>query len=165
MASIINVDTINEKTSGNGVQIPGHVIQVVQTLNGDITNISGTTHAEYSGIATTITPKATGSHILCQVILTFSNNYGGGAWYETFLYRDSTSNLVQEQEIYFDSQYEVIGPRPMFNVIDTTATTAGTARTYKIFAAAQAASTGALRINWQGSSGAVSSMTLMEIAQ
>ena len=29
--SILKVDTINEKTSGNGVQIPGHVIQTINT--------------------------------------------------------------------------------------------------------------------------------------
>ena len=29
--SILKVDTINEKTSGNGVAIPGHVIQVQET--------------------------------------------------------------------------------------------------------------------------------------
>ena len=28
--SILKVDTINEKTSGNGVQIAGHVVQVKQ---------------------------------------------------------------------------------------------------------------------------------------
>jgi len=142
----------------------GSVLQVAQTLHGDTTNFSGTTHTEYTALNTTITPKATGSHILCQVIITFSNNYTGGAWYETFLYRDSTSNLVQEQEIYFNSQFEVIGPRPMFNVIDTTDTTAGVARTYKVFLASQTASGGSLRLNWPGSSQAVSSMTLTEIA-
>ena len=29
--SILKVDTINEKTTGNGVAIPGHVIQLVRT--------------------------------------------------------------------------------------------------------------------------------------
>ena len=33
--SILKVDTINEKTSGNGVAIPGHVIQVKQTVVKD----------------------------------------------------------------------------------------------------------------------------------
>ena len=33
--SILKVDTINEKTSGNGVAIPGHVIQVKQTVLAD----------------------------------------------------------------------------------------------------------------------------------
>ena len=163
--STLFVDTINEKTSGNGIHIPGHVIQVVQTLHGDTVAINGTTHAEYSNISTTITPKATGSHILCHVIITGGNSYNGGIWFETFLYRDSTSNLLQEQEIYFNSQYEVIGPRPFFNMIDTTATTAGAARTYKVFVAAQTASGGQFLINWPDNSQAVSSMTLMEIAQ
>ena len=32
------VDTINEKTSGNEIQIPGHPIQIVQTtLTGSLT--------------------------------------------------------------------------------------------------------------------------------
>ena len=33
MASIINVDQINEATSGNGVQIPGHMVQIVQGIS------------------------------------------------------------------------------------------------------------------------------------
>ena len=142
----------------------GSVLQVVQTLHGDTTDFNGTTHTEYTALSTTITPKATGSHILCQVIITGGNNFNGGIWYETFLYRDSTSNLLQEQEIYFNSQYEVIGPRPFFNMIDTTDTTAGVARTYKVFIASQTAPGGQLKVNWPGSSAAVSSMTLTEIA-
>ena len=30
--STLYVDTITEKTSGNGVQIPGHVVQVVSSV-------------------------------------------------------------------------------------------------------------------------------------
>ena len=33
--SILKVDTINEKTTGNGVAIPGHVIQVVASEKTD----------------------------------------------------------------------------------------------------------------------------------
>ena len=33
--STLYVDTITEKTSGNGVQIPGHVVQVVQRTTLD----------------------------------------------------------------------------------------------------------------------------------
>jgi len=161
MASIINVDKINEATSGNGVQIPGHVIQVVQTVHTATTDITSTSEVEYSGITTSITPKATGSHILCQVILAAGNNHNGGLWYETFL--RNPSNLVQDQRIYFNSQYEVIGPRPFYNVIDTTATTAGSARTYKVFVSVESGS-GNFRINWAPGN-QHSSMTLMEIAQ
>jgi len=159
--SILKVDTINEKTSGHGVHIPGHVIQVVQTVHTATTDITSTSEVEYSGITTSITPKATGSHILCKVVLSGGNNHNGGLWYETFL--RNPSNLVQDQRIYFNSQYEVIGPRPFYDVIDTTDTTAGTARTYKVYIAVESGS-GNFRINWAGGNTA-SSMTLMEIAQ
>ena len=36
--STLFVDTINEKTSGNGVAIPGHVVQVVQGTAGELAN-------------------------------------------------------------------------------------------------------------------------------
>tara|TARA_R100000951_G_scaffold9488_2_gene8402 strand:+ start:671 stop:1159 length:489 start_codon:yes stop_codon:yes gene_type:complete len=140
----------------------GTVLQVVQTRHTATVDFTSTTETEYSGITTSITPKATGSHILCKVVLTGGNNHNGGLWYETFLYRDSTSNLVQDQRIYFNSQYEVIGPRPFYDVIDTTGTTAGTARTYKVYISVESGS-GNFRINW-ASVNQTSSMTLMEIA-
>ena len=31
--STLFVDTINEKTSGNGIEIPGHVIQVIHATD------------------------------------------------------------------------------------------------------------------------------------
>ena len=51
--SILKVDTINEKTSGNGVAIPGHVIQFV--------NYSGTTQAILSGNNTLKSAVSSGS--------------------------------------------------------------------------------------------------------
>ena len=51
--SILKVDTINEKTSGNGVQIAGHVVQVVRRdpTAAAITRFSGTSasYANTSG--------------------------------------------------------------------------------------------------------------------
>ena len=58
--SILKVDTINEKTSGNGVAIPGHVIQVVRRdpTAAAITRFSGTsTSYANTGLAISITPK------------------------------------------------------------------------------------------------------------
>ena len=52
--STLFVDTINEKTSGNGIQIPGHPIQIVQTtLTGEF-NLN-----HNSGSATSWTDMAT----------------------------------------------------------------------------------------------------------
>lgn len=72
MASIINVDTINEKTSGNGVQIPGHVVQVVSAEKTDTQQISGS-YADV--LSATITPTSTTSKILVQVTLNASNTH------------------------------------------------------------------------------------------
>ena len=68
--SNLYVDTINEKTSGNGVHIPGHVIQVVQSTgtNGSIfTSSNAYVATPYSA---TISPKFSSSEI--HVHLTFS---------------------------------------------------------------------------------------------
>ena len=64
--SILKVDTINEKTSGNGVYIPGHVIQVLtQEITAHTTTSS--TSSVATGFTLTITPKSTASKIKCTV--------------------------------------------------------------------------------------------------
>lgn len=64
MASILNVDTINENTTGNGVNIPGHVVQVVQgTLNQS--QISTTSSSDTaSGVTASITPSSSSNKVL-----------------------------------------------------------------------------------------------------
>ena len=79
------VDDIVEKTSGHGVVIPGHILQVVNKTDGANQVISGATSTEYTGIATTITPKVTGSKIYVIVNLSLGSNYGGADWYVTRL--------------------------------------------------------------------------------
>ncbi len=59
--STLKVDTINEKTSGNGVAIPGHVIQYEQTETSTPTTISANTSADILTI--NFTPKFTNSLI------------------------------------------------------------------------------------------------------
>jgi hypothetical protein len=158
------VDDIVEKTSGHGVVIPGHILQVVTKTHGVNQVVSGTTSTEYTGIATTITPKVTGSKIYVIVNLSLGNNYNGADWYETRLYRDSTSNQIgNRQDIYFNERYEMIGPKLMHNIVDPLATTAGTSRTYKIYGKGSVGSAN-LQFNWS-SNNTESSMTLMEIAQ
>ena len=55
--SILKVDTINEKTSGNGVLIPGHVIQTVDSSNSTLLSTSSSGTWVDSGETITITPK------------------------------------------------------------------------------------------------------------
>ena len=92
--SILKVDTINEKTSGNGVAIPGHVVQVKQSVMTGRTYVNSTSEVSVgSGNELLITPKFASSKmlvtfimpvIMSDTLLVYSN-----------LYRDSTSiNLL-----------------------------------------------------------------------
>ena len=61
--STLKVDSLVEKTSGNGVQIAGHVIQVVQgTLGSQMYSVA--TSLSDTGLTATITPKSASSKIL-----------------------------------------------------------------------------------------------------
>lgn len=143
----------------------GSVLQVVNKTDKVNITINGTTQTEYTGIATTITPLATGSKIYCMANISCGNQYSGAEWYESRLYRDSTSNLVGgvRQDIYFNERYEMIGPKLLHNIIDPLATTAGTSRTYKIYLNGQNTSNASLSVNWSNNN-SESSMILMEIA-
>tara|TARA_Y100000033_G_C2722651_1_gene99121 strand:+ start:76 stop:543 length:468 start_codon:yes stop_codon:yes gene_type:complete len=61
--SILKVDTINEKTSGNGVYIPGHVIQFL-SMRTDGSRSTTSTSLSDTGLTLTITPKSTSSKIM-----------------------------------------------------------------------------------------------------
>jgi len=63
MASIINVDQIAEATSGSGVKIPGHVVQVVTTTGTGTSNSTASSWVA-SPVVLSITPKNTSSLIL-----------------------------------------------------------------------------------------------------
>ena len=145
----------------------GSVLQVVNTTwNSSNQTINGTTFTEVTNLTTSITPSSTGSKILIQSNIDFGNNYNGAEWYEWKLYRDTTSNLVAGAATYFNVIYGgPIGPHMLFNIIDSNTTTAGVSRSYKVYAAADANSSGSLSINWATAQGSTSSMTLMEIAQ
>jgi len=158
------VDDIVEKTSGHGVVIPGHILQVVNKTNGTNVTINGSTNTEFAQIATTITPIVTGSKIYVMVNLSIGSNYNGADWYVTKLYRDSTSNQIgNRQDIYFNERYEMIGPKLMHNIFDPLATTAGTSRTYRIYGSGSVSGAD-MQFNWSNNN-TESSMTLMEIAQ
>jgi len=68
--STLYVDTITEKTSGNGVQIPGHVVQFVYSPRTSLASgVSGSTSSSFidSGVSATITPT-TNSSIIYGVV-------------------------------------------------------------------------------------------------
>ena len=61
--SILKVDTINEKTSGNGVHITGHVVQVVHNKHG---NVDSSANGYVDVVSTTFTPKFSNSLIIVR---------------------------------------------------------------------------------------------------
>ena len=74
--STLFVDTINEKTTNNGVEIPGHVLQIQQTVFKDSFSTSiGPDFAEVTGLRCNITPKSTSSKILVNVSLCLATQY------------------------------------------------------------------------------------------
>ena len=53
--STLKVDSLVEKTSGNGVHIAGHVVQVVEGEYNTQTDITSQSYTD-SGLSATITP-------------------------------------------------------------------------------------------------------------
>ena len=65
MTSTLYVDNLIEKTSGSGVHIPGHVIQVVQGVYSSVATVSTAALSTSSVLfSATITPKFASSKIL-----------------------------------------------------------------------------------------------------
>ena len=135
MSSTLYVDNLIEKTSGNGVHIPGHVMQVVQSTwgqaNSNITSSSFTA----TGHTVTITPKLSTSQVLLYVL-------GGGQYLpqgntmgSVTIYRGSTN--IGSGTRGLQSFYTVgttgftITPHGMM-VLDSPSTTSAT--TYQTYA-------------------------------
>ena len=74
--SILKVDTINEKTTGNGVAIPGHVVQVGHTYNHQVSahQTISTTSLVDVGVTCTLTPRSINNKFI--VTWTVSMAYG-----------------------------------------------------------------------------------------
>lgn len=96
--STLYVDTITEKTSGNGVQIAdlvpaaGSVVQVVTKHAGGTGNTISTTSYTAIGLEINITPKQNGSHFLCQAFwLVYDRGGTGTLKVESALFRNGTN--------------------------------------------------------------------------
>ena len=100
--SILKVDTINEKTSGNGVQIAGHVVQVVSNKPSfsHVTTTSSSFVEATTAARTTITPKFSDSKILfhCGLGIGAENNSSHDAHSKYQLYDVTASAAVSNTE-------------------------------------------------------------------
>ena len=168
--STLYVDTINEKTSGNGVQIAdlvpaaGSVVQVVQYLDrgfasGSKSNLAVLSSATFVDIMSkSITTTTANSKILVQVSI--------AGFASSNVMRTSAKVFRDSTEIDADA-YAFYGPSGLMSnyistVLDSPSATAGTTITYKMQANAN---TGSLSIGYGDSSGgANSNITLTEIA-
>ena len=59
-----NVDYIYAKTAGGKVYVPGHGIQIVQTVKTDTFTLASSTYTLVTGMSVSITPVSTSSKIL-----------------------------------------------------------------------------------------------------
>jgi len=156
--SILKVDTINEKTSGNGVLIPGHVVQVIQGSTNTEVSGQSTTYTD-TNLSATITPKSASSKIFIKV-----NQHCRWSRYGLSIrvLRDSTAiqEPAQKYSLYSHDSNEDLRMYYTYEILDTPSTTS--AVTYKTQYASNVSSGSSIRLNGNGF---YSYLTLMEIAQ
>ena len=163
--SILKVDTINEKTTGNGVHIAGHVIQVVQfTRLGNFqsgatgaVDVSSTTYSDLMSKA--ITTKAANSKILVAMRCTAYNS-GNNLRGSSKIFRNST--LITADEYAWYAPQSTMTTHTI-SFLDEPSASAGTTITYKMQGNADLATIRYLYSDGSGS--AINDITLMEIAQ
>lgn len=157
--SILKVDTINEKTTGNGVHIAGHVIQIARGTLSAVTSTSSTSYVS-SGLGVTITPKFSTSKLLISVNVARPSIHVNNRQLDFKLYEGSSA--IDSNRL--GSLYHNTGTGSIYygstayNVyLDASNTNA---RTYNLY---YRASNGQVHIN--DAADIESSMTVMEIAQ
>ena len=149
--STILVDNINEKTSGNGVDIPGHVLQVVEAEFSTQTDISSTSYAD-SGLSVSITPTSSSSKIL--VITNVHCFINGTGLIGVNVVRGSTQIVEANKALGFADNSSTVAA---LTKLDSPSTTSAT--TYKV-QIKKTSFTGTARINQQDGG---SRITVMEI--
>ena len=163
--STLFVDDINEKTSGNGVMIPGHVIQVVTTNSNTRTFTTSTSYVVASDLSATITPKSSSSKILVlfNVMCRTYNASGADSSMKVGFSRDSGTTIlspIRTRSYDYGSTGIIVESSVSASYLDSPATTNGL--TYQIYFAYVNGTNAAVN-NFSPDSH--SSITLMEIAQ
>ena len=103
--STMRVDTIEEKTSGNGVKIPGHVVQCVPA-NGNNTQYSNANAWGNTQVINSITPKYSTSTILGQATVAVWRS-GTNAYYGVRV--ENTGGNTGIKAIYGDGYIQASG--------------------------------------------------------
>ena len=185
MASELHVDAIKHSggtsaltidSSGN-VNIPGHVIQVVQDTDGSYGTVASTSYSS-TPITVTITPKFSTSKVLVRAVFIFGqvrSSTNNQDHIKSFtLYRGS-SNIAPHNSSFFQHQNQVgDGEGATFSeqtqvatmeFLDSPSTTSAT--TYTVYAKCDSSAI-TITINGRGNGSGLdgsTSITAMEIAQ
>lgn len=154
--STLFVDTINEKTSGNGIQIPGHVVQVVQT-QGSTSRDTYTATSFTDLVSASITPSSASNKIFVTVSSSMTRT--NSAYIHSEISRGGTTQVhkIDTQTAYISgSTAEVSVGTISGSALDSPSTTSSV--TYSLRAKIQGGS-GSFLVDGQPV------ITLMEIAQ
>jgi len=162
--STLFVDTINEKTTNNGVYIPGHVLQVKRAESN--TTIVLASESFVDCLSINITPSATTSKFLINTFMTgYVASANGGA---IRILRDSTeifdpNNLNSSNQHYYTYSGSG-GIYPSYNICHLDTPSTSSAITYKIQMCRYGANGGSVWFNGGGNNrDSISSFTVMEI--
>ena len=172
MTSTLYVDSLIEKTSGNGVHIPGHVVQV---QHGTMAGLSNTLSSQLSyvstGLSVSITPKFSNSKFLViasQIIGVSGTGTNTAARYDLRIREvniSSGTDIWVGRYVGTDSQESgnlsvVSGIHGYYTASSTNALTFNTQIRE---AGGSDGSAGTIYYNWYN--GGTATITVMEIAQ
>lgn len=162
MSSKLLVDDVVEKTSGHGVQISGHVIQVValQTSDADV-SLTGNESWNDTGLEISITPTSTSNKILVQFHPQFLiNNNAIGVGFKLVRGSTDVSYAANYYEHYFRPDAGTTRQfrgRGMVQAYETAPSTSQI--TYTLYAQKNGSTDGDVKLN----NGGVTYATAMEI--
>ena len=109
--SILKVDTINEKTSGNGVAIPGHVVQIqTAQMQGGSGQSTSTSYVD-TGLSVSITPKFATSKILVitnQSVGATKHSTSSNARIDIKLFETGSGTIIADGR-YLGTDYQTSG--------------------------------------------------------
>jgi len=135
--SILKVDTINEKTTGNGVHIPGHVVQT-QTLSRARTarqTINSTSYVVVNdGVGAfqlAITPKFSTSKIIGMFTIGGIATTTNGTSMGFSVYRNGSE--IQSIDSHFGYNYDEHSDRHVFSPVFVDSPSSTSACTYAIY--------------------------------
>ena len=160
--STLFVDTINEKTTGNGIVIPGHVVQVqYRRIATNVFTTTSSSMVDWTGAYVDITPKSSNNILIWQAALMFNSNSTGN--YGRFRIVDALNSDTQWSEnsyIAGPGYYAGTSEQVEFPILH--ANTAGTTNAMRLQLQGFATG-GTIRDNWSGADDRT--IMVMEIAQ